>query len=416
MGFLLTLLLALSVRQDQAPLRAGCAEDSTVLVALAAGTPLELRYMMAGDTSPCYKVKANLNGRILEGYVSGNSLEGLESFDQGRQRAISVNIPAVGGSPVTTTNTNTNPTPTSIKTGAFGRGISRVVVAQAQEWLEQNQPVRALEILEPEIKKFRDPGLLALAGFAAWRADEARRALDLWDESLKLQPNPELASLYERVQREKSNDQSGERIYGVKVVLRYESGLLPAETARQMVKVVDATYSRVSSQLGCTSGERIAAIVQSRSAYMKTTNAAEWSGGLYDGRIHVPAITGQTMTADAEKVLAHETTHACLSLMGRWPSWLQEGMAQKLSGDTLPPQGRAALAELAKNGKLPKLELLEGDWSHLDSEHASMAYGLALAAVEKLYEDLDSSGIRNLLRNPEQLPAISARLDKQLGL
>ena len=80
------------------------------------------------------------------------------------------------------------------------------------------------------------------------------------------------------------------------------------------------------------------------------------------------------------------------------------------------PQTRARLTALAKEGKLPKLENLEGDWSHLDSEHAYLAYGLALAAVEKLYETLDTNGVRNLLRNPEQLSAVSANLDKQIGL
>ncbi len=365
---------------------------------------------MAGETSPCYKVKARMAGRTMEGYLSAASIDGLETFDKGLKNAAVAN--GIGAS---NANTASPPAP-AFKAKAFGRGVSQVVVAQAQEWIEQNQPAKALELLETEVRKFKDPNLLALAGYAAWRADDTRRALELWDESLKLAPNPQIEDLFKRVERERANDQSGERLYGVRVVLRYEASVVPSDTARQMLSVVDATYARVSSQLGCTTNERIPTIVQSRDAYLKTTNAAEWSGGLYDGRIHIPAMTGQAMTADAERVLAHETTHACLSLLGHWPSWLQEGMAQKLSGETMHPQTRARLAALAKEGKLPKLENLEGDWSHLDSEHAYLAYGLALAAVEKLYETLDTNGVRNLLRNPEQLSTVSANLDKQIGL
>jgi hypothetical protein len=200
------------------------------------------------------------------------------------------------------------------------------------------------------------------------------------------------------------------------VVLRYQRDLVPTETARQMLAVVDATYARVSSELGCTTDERIATIVQSREAYMKATNAAEWSGALYDGRIHMPAANGQLMTPDAVRTLAHETTHACLSLLGQWPAWLQEGMAQKLSGDKLPPQLRIRLNALAKDGKLPRLENLKDDWSRLDSDHAQLAYALALAAVEVFYENNGSDAIRNLMRNPERISEVSSELDKSLGL
>ena len=213
-----------------------------------------------------------------------------------------------------------------------------------------------MELLEPEIQKRRDPALLAMAGVAAWRADDARRALEYWRESLELAPNPDLEKLFKRVEKERSNDQSSEKLYGMRVVLRYDSGTVPTDTARAMVNVVDGTFARVSQQLGCYAEEKIVTIIQSRDAYKKATDAAEWSGGQYDGRIRVPVMNGQQMDARQEQVLAHETTHACLAMLGEWPSWLHEGMAQKLSGETLRPETRAQLAELAKAGQLPKLE------------------------------------------------------------
>jgi hypothetical protein len=122
------------------------------------------------------------------------------------------------------------------------------------------------------------------------------------------------------------------------------------------------------------------------------------------------------MDARQEQVLAHETTHACLAMLGEWPSWLHEGMAQKLSGETLRPEIRAQLGEMAKAGKLPKLEALRSGWSGLDAQHARLAYSLALEAVDALFENFGNDGVRNLMRNPERLPAISAELDKRLGL
>ena len=71
---------------------------------------------------------------------------------------------------------------------------------------------------------------------------------------------------------------------------------------------------------------------------------------------------------------------------------------------------------MAKAGQLPKLEQLKQGWSSLDATHARVAYSLALAAVDALYENFGSDGVRNLMRSPERLAAISAELDKRLGL
>ena len=245
---------------------------------------------------------------------------------------------------------------------------------------------------------------------------DPRHALEYWREALDAAPSPGLEKLYQQVQKEQANDQSSEKLYGVRVVLRYDSATVPVDTAREMVKVVDSTYARVSSQLGCSAEEKIVTIVQSREAYRKATDAAEWSGGQYDGRIRVPAMTGQQMSTQAEEVLAHETTHACLHMLGEWPSWLHEGMAQKLSGAVLPASAKAQVAAMAKAGQLPKLEQLKQGWGGFTTNQARVAYSLALAAVDALYEEFGSDGVRNLMRNPERLPAISAELDKRLGL
>jgi hypothetical protein len=122
------------------------------------------------------------------------------------------------------------------------------------------------------------------------------------------------------------------------------------------------------------------------------------------------------MDAALDRTLAHELTHACLSLTGRWPAWLQEGLAQKLSGDVVSPQLRDKLAEWTKDGKLTKLSNLGQDWSRLDTAHAVAAYALSLQAIDLFYATYGPDGVRNLLHNPDQLPSVTADLDKRLGL
>ena len=268
LALFVTLFLAVTVKQDEAPLRAGCAADSALVASLAAGTPLTLRYAMAGESVPCYKVAADANGKHFEGYLPASAIDGLHSFEQGRREASWVStteaLNAARAQPMselTASSTNTN---------APDRA-TRILMAQASALIEGNQPGKALALLEPEVKKHSNPTLLAIAGVAAWRADDGRHALEYWRESLDLEPNPGIEKLYKQVEREQTNDQSAEKLYGVRVTLRYDRATVPAETARLMVAQVDSTFAQVSAQLGCTADEKIMTIVQSRDAYRKAS-------------------------------------------------------------------------------------------------------------------------------------------------
>jgi hypothetical protein len=353
---------------------------------------------MAGQATPCYKVRVEIDGRPVEGYISPELLDQLDEFDNARRQA----------APVGTREVMSAVRPrASLSSGS--------VAEQAAALMEASQPAQALALLEPELKKGEDADLLALAGAAAWRADDVRRALDYWGRSLTLKPNAQLAALYKNVEREAAGDQSNQRLVGSRVLLRYEGTSISPETAREMAAVVDQEFSRISAELGCYTRERIVAIAQSREAYQKTTGAAEWSGGQYDGRIRVPVFDKGSLDPATRRALAHETAHACLALLGSWPSWLHEGVAQHVSGDKLLPAMRSQISEMAKQKQIPSLDKLAGGWGGMDSRTAGVAYAIALRAVEIFQQDMGGYGLRNLFRNPEKLPQITAELDRRLA-
>jgi hypothetical protein len=390
-------VLAASVRENNTPLLNACGADADIVAKLPAGTALSIRYALAGED--CYKVAAG----SVEGFLPASAIAGLEEFDSARRQASWVEVKQVLD---------------SFRSAAAQPSLSisapKGVVTEAMRLIETNQPGRALDLLTPELQKRRDPSLLALAGVAAWRYDDSRSALEYWRASLALAPNAELENLYRRVERETQGDRSNGKMFGERVVLRYE-GALPDATARQMTAALDQEYARISGQLGCNAAERIVAIVQSRDAYHQTVEAAEWNGGQYDGRIRVPLIEGQAMDANVRRVFAHEITHACLSMLGPWPAWVQEGFAQRLSGDTLAAAVRQQLNEMIRAGRLPKLARLGADWSHLDTAHARLAYAYSLAAVEAFYELYGPQGAADLMRAPQRLPSITAEIEKRLA-
>ena len=411
--FLVLLLLAAAtvkedVKDGPVRLRSGCLSDASALTTLPPGAPVTIRYSISGESQPCYKVSVEVAGKTLEGYLPASAIGGLEDFNQARRQAVWLDAATVVES------IRSSAALPSLRGGAL-QGAD-AVAQQAVNLIDASRPQKALELLQPQLKTHRDPTLLAIAGVAAWRSDDSKQALEYWRASLDIAPIPEVEKLYRQVERETQGDQSNDRLYGMRVLLRYESSTIPADTARQMTAVLDQQFARISSELGCSAEERVIAIVQSKDAYRKSTDTAEWNGGQFDGKIRVPIFDPQVVDSTLLRSLAHETTHACLTMLGHWPAWLQEGVAQKLSGDSLNAVQQKKLAELARQGKLPRLSNLKQDWSRMDAQHAAEAYALSLAAVELLWNDSGAAGVRNLLRNPERLPQATAELDRRLGL
>jgi hypothetical protein len=197
-------------------------------------------------------------------------------------------------------------------------------------------------------------------------------------------------------------------------VLRYEGEAVSDAAARKLVTELDREINRISFKLGCPVDDRLTVIVQTHDNYRKGSGVADWSAGHYDGRIHLSMLPSGELDDQVRETLSHEYVHACLTRRGRWPVWLHEGLAQIHSGARLSAERRALLAELNGDGRLPSLRQLSGSWGRLDPATARVAYDLALAAAQVLYQDFQDYGVRNLLGDPSQLTRVTAQIDKRL--
>jgi hypothetical protein len=399
---LLLFAAALAVRSDEAALRSGCEPSDEVVARLSAGTPIEIRFAMTGGKETCYKVAALQAGRPVQGYLPASAIDGVDSFERERTSAPSV--------------TSSSAAPASGPAAAAAAAVpADHPLGRAVKLLNERQPRAALEAAEKALRiTGRTVDSLVLAGMAAYHSDEPARALEYLREAQELRPDRLVAQWIARIEKEQSGDRSAEKLYGTRFLLRYEGGTLDPEVARSMVATLESEFTRISAELGCRTDERIVTVVQSRAAYMASTDAAEWSGGQFDGKIRVPIVPSPSISAETRRAFAHELVHACLYHMGQFPAWLHEGMAQKLSGDSLTPSRRAALRAMVRGGRVPRLANMSQSWSRLSAEHAAVAYTYALAAVELMLERYQHFGIQNILRNPEYLAGVAADLDKQL--
>lgn len=432
----------LVVARDHTPVLLECGDASSPVGLLDQGQTVRLRFALAGTDSRCYSIAAEVDGRSVTGYVSRDALIGIEELERERRDASVGQVVRGGVDAIRLSQPRDRPFPDSpepaagpealraaaaleagnpqevpgiLDSAAVEDGDRLVAALRAKAYLQLTRPAEALAALEPALaRRPNDAALLGLAGMAAFQGDRLDQAERYLARSLELEPNPGLESTYRRVQREAAADESADKAVGSRFNLRYEGDALPDDVARELVREFDAEIKRVSSRLGCPFDERLNVIVQTAETFRKATGAADWSGGRYDGRIHIALAPDGVVDEEVRATFSHEFVHACLSRKGRWPAWLHEGLAQRHSGRRLGAESRAALTELNRERGLPSLRRLGAGWGALDGREAAVAYALALAAADLLYEDLKDYGVRNLLNNPARLETVTQRLDERL--
>lgn len=403
-----------AVNQSGAVLRDSCSSDATAIVRLAAGTEVRIQFAFSGDIGTCYKVEAA--GR--KGYVLASELDGLEDYESARARASDRGVMQMIRAEIGKMKEEAGmaPAPGAAQPGSLQlSGRATPAIASAIRMLDANQPRQALDTLESEILRGnrRDPFLLSLAGLAAFQSDEPRKAVDFWSDSLALKPNPSIEALMKKAQRELSADTSRSKVFGDRFLLRYDDNELSRDTASRLMDILNGEYRRIDAGLGCNIQEKITAVVMPRESYQAATGAAEWSGGQFDGRIRVVMPRGG-VDAQVKMTLAHELVHACLASQGRFPGWFHEGMAQRWSGESAGAAERAEVRARLRARKMPSLNNLSATFSQMSAQHAALAYAYAWEAVDALYRIHGDQTVRNLIRDPDSLPAVADQLTQAL--
>jgi hypothetical protein len=387
-----------------AEVRSACDTRAPLLATLPAETPVSIRASISGDAGTCYKVSAAVEGQVISGWVQASRLSGTDTYRSAIGSAPKITTPTpVAAAPAVTATTASAPT-----------GPAPLI--QATQLMKQQQPKAALAVLEKRLQTGgRDYDTLVMAGLAARAADEPKAALGYLQDSQKIHEDSAVARILDEVRREVDGDASAERLYSNRFLLRYEGGALDADTAREMLGVLEEEYARVAAELQCRVDERISTIVQSPEAYRASSDAAEWSGGLFDGtRIRIPLARAGGFTVKVRQAFTHEIVHACLASLGTLPAWLHEGMAQRLSAGPASTAVEQKVRSLLRSGRIPRLVNMNQNWARLSPEHAQNAYAHALVAVDKVFELYAASGIPNLLRYPDRFPQVALAIDAQL--
>jgi Flp pilus assembly protein TadD len=252
---------------------------------------------------------------------------------------------------------------------------------------------------------------LGLLGYAYYKNDRTRDAVNAWKKSLALRPDEQITALLQRVERETKAEAEFRQQESTHFVLRYEGSRVPDELRNQILAVLEEHYKTLQNDLGSAPKNTISVSLYTEEAFFDITQAPAWTSALNDGKLRIPISGIASVTPELVRVLHHELTHSFIQQIthSHVPQWLNEGIAQLEEPKSTAAVG-VRLASLYIAGQQIPLNRLEGSFLAYSQGEASVAYAESLAAVEYIRAIYGMSDVARILARLGQGETIETAL------
>jgi tetratricopeptide (TPR) repeat protein len=275
----------------------------------------------------------------------------------------------------------------------LGAGVSAHLLGRSKE---ATRPLRRALDLDPRLT----PASLLL-GQIAYSDGNVAEAIAIYEKALTHAPNhPHLTAKLKmwRADADASTGFTERRFDRFRVLFQ---GHADKALAARATEILESAFWRIGKALGSYPSEPVIVMLYTEQQFRDVTQAPTWSGGVYDGRIRVPAAGAVQSPQLFERVLVHELAHAMIAQIAPRgvPTWLHEGLAQHFEGD----DATAARRLVQKVGVIP-LRYLEGSFSQLTAAQATLAYNQSLVVVEQLFQrpGMDWAGLFRALSESDR--------------
>ena len=214
------------------------------------------------------------------------------------------------------------------------------------------------------------------------------------DKALRLAPqDKEILGYKEKLTKEWQIEEKMEKNYGGNFTVTFEGG--GEELGNSALSTLEEAYVDLGSRFQMWPRQKTEVILYGNRDFKSLTNAPDWSGGLYDGKIRIPVggLTG--MNVNLRRILYHEYAHVLIHALARnhLPLWLNEGLAQWAAGETTI----YLEAQMAQGEKIIPFSRFEKSFAGLSPAQASLAYGQSLSLTNFLIERFGEAQIIELL-------------------
>jgi tetratricopeptide (TPR) repeat protein len=309
------------------------------------------------------------------------------------------------------------------KAAAFDSKNPVILLNLAHAYWEQRDPAMNQDFLERLIALApQDP--FPHVALADWlqehgRLGEAARHLDEAAHRASDDPSTQsyLRTVSSKVQRTDKMESRLASRDGAHFTVKYD-GDSDQDTWTSVLDILEEAYREVGQKFGYFPAKPIVVVLHPDASFHADTGSPAWADGLFDpvlGRIHLPTQGALTDRAWLKRVLRHEFVHALLQDqqgVTPLPTWLNEGLAMQLSSDHWPDIDQLRREKLS----MIPLTALEGSWSELSSEAASVAYLEADSATRYLINRYGMHDVQQLLARLKKKQSLPSAIQAQLSL
>ncbi len=284
--------------------------------------------------------------------------------------------------------------------------------------LKQGNFQQAQDILmKAQIHNSGSADLQYLLGLAFYLQDKNELAVRALRQSLQLGFRAEVEQLLKKIEQENQAESTFQQANSLHFVVRYEGSPVNHSLSQGILASLERSFAELESELGQSPKQPIAVVLYSDEVFRDVTQTPDWVGALNDGKIRLPTKGLSSISNTVRRILKHELTHSFIRLtaLGNCPVWLNEGLAQHLSGDSSQNFVLSAKQAITQR-RFPPLKDLEAPFLALPTDQAAWAYQESLLAAEFLITRFGLRDVQRLLAQAGLLGDFVAALESAFRL
>lgn len=245
------------------------------------------------------------------------------------------------------------------------------------------------------------------------------KADEYYKKSYRLNPSPRMRQKIEKLQKERTVEEKLDSYDEEHFIIKYRQGDEGYE-GYGLKNLLRETYRQISQDFGYYFNHKTVVLFYQTGEFHSVTGQKHWVGGMYDGKIRLPAYHKGYSERDLRAVVAHEMTHPFVaSLSGmRAPAWLHEGLAQ-YEENKVRPVDTIVFDSAVKTGALIPLNELFSNVKPMQQKDpllVALFYQQAFKLTEYMVERYRMVRMKEILEKFREGKATEEILEEVLGI
>lgn len=201
---------------------------------------------------------------------------------------------------------------------------------QAVKHFEKNEYTLARQALKDSIaQEENNPLAYALLGEMDYLEQNLAGAKTHYETAYALGPTEALKQKLEKIREEIKVEKKLATYREQHFIIKYhgEERRFEGFELRELLRL---TYRNLSQDFAYYFNHQIPVLLYDEDEFKQIVQQPHWVGGVYDGKIRMPAYKKGFGTQELAALTAHEATHAFVAAMSgrRAPAWINEGLAE----------------------------------------------------------------------------------------